>query len=138
MWLVIAAFLASCGGEKGSAAGGAQDPDKAREKDDAAPAGKKWGGWRWKGAHDDCFFKHGGRCYNSMKMACRRAKCGQRECLKDGGAPAQVYCEGDEVNKRSRSAERGDEPASDESDESKKPKKSKKSKKSKKPKKPKK
>jgi len=61
--------------------------------------GKKWGGWRWKGQRDDCFFRIDKGCFESFEKACKAARCGKRKCMKDGGAPARVYCEGDKPDK---------------------------------------
>jgi hypothetical protein len=89
-------LLGACGASEDREA---EEPraKKKRDPDPVSSKGKKWGGWRWKGKGDDCFFMVKQRCYNSIKKACRAAKCKRKDkrCLKDDSAPALVYCQGD-------------------------------------------
>jgi hypothetical protein len=55
--------------------------------------GKHWGGWRYQGARDDCFYVVGRRCFTDEKKACAAAKCKSGECDVSGGGPATVTCE---------------------------------------------
>ena len=92
--VTLAAFLgliAACGG---SGPEGAKSPegDKAAEEEEVPSEGKKWGGWRWKGKRNDCFFIYKNECFSSLKQACRRARCGDAECEHDDSAPAKVSC----------------------------------------------
>jgi hypothetical protein len=54
--------------------------------------GKRWGGWRYAGDRDDCFFLVGRKCYPTEAAACKAAKCGRRKCDVDGAGPATVRC----------------------------------------------
>jgi hypothetical protein len=54
--------------------------------------GKHWGGWRYEGARDDCFFVVGRRCFDDEQRACAAAKCKGGECEIHGGGPATVTC----------------------------------------------
>jgi hypothetical protein len=84
-------------------AGGApprsDEPTTARDKQrreteakgDQAPGGK-WGGWRYTGDRNDCFFVVGRRCFKTEASACAAARCGQHKCEITGGGPASVGC----------------------------------------------
>jgi hypothetical protein len=54
--------------------------------------GKQWGGWRYQGERDDCFFVIGRRCFKTEEAACKAARCGAKKCVVDGGGPASVRC----------------------------------------------
>ena len=74
------------------------DAQKKKKKSDFVPVsekGKKWGGWRWKGKSDDCFYVAKNRCFTELKPACAAAKCGDKACESYGAAPISVICEGD-------------------------------------------
>ena len=62
------------------------------DKDAVSEKGKKWGGWRWKGKRDNCFFVTNNRCFDNEKAACKAAKCGSKACLKKSGAPTKISC----------------------------------------------
>jgi hypothetical protein len=72
--------------------------DRARAEAAASPDepvpgdGKHWGGWRYQGARDDCFFVVGRRCFADQRKACAAAKCKSDECDVTGGGPATVSC----------------------------------------------
>lgn len=103
--LAVAVLLVSgaCGESPG--AKGAQRPqtaaarakaEKADSNEDSVDgAGKKWGGWRYQGRRDDCFFLVGRKCFDSREDACTAARCGKNKCVVDGGGPATVRCESD-------------------------------------------
>jgi hypothetical protein len=55
--------------------------------------GKKWGGWRYQGSRDDCFFLVKRKCFTKRADACAAAKCGKKDCVIEGGGPATVRCE---------------------------------------------
>ena len=107
------AHLAACaGGAANSPASEADDDDSDREeeddkprrgrvksKDDVSEKGKSWGGWRWKGKRNDCFFKSDNQCFDSKKKACKAAGCSTSVCKTDDGAPAQVSCPGKKKKK---------------------------------------
>jgi len=73
--------------------------DRARAEAEAQPEeavsgqGKHWGGWRYQGTRDDCFFVVGRRCFTDEKKACAAARCKGGECRIDGAGPATVTCE---------------------------------------------
>ncbi len=89
--MLLSLLLASCGGSeapKPSAPAAAPPPAKS----ESTPEGKSWGGWRWKGDRDQCFYTLGKRCFADLKSACAAAKCGTAACIHDDGAPASVTC----------------------------------------------
>jgi len=55
--------------------------------------GKHWGGWRYQGSRDDCFFVVGRACFDDEKRACAAARCKSHRCKVEGGGPATVSCE---------------------------------------------
>lgn len=63
---------------------------KANGEDDGGS--KSWGGWRYKGDRNACFFSVAGRCFKTEAAACSAAKCGKKKCTADGGGPAIVSC----------------------------------------------
>lgn len=65
---------------------GAPDPEPVSEE------GKRWGGWRWRGKRDTCFFVYKNRCYTEKRKACAVAGCGKGKCAYRGGGPAEIYC----------------------------------------------
>ena len=94
---VVAPLLAvGCGGEPPRA----DEPKTAREKQrrEAAAHGEadagsgKWGGWRYTGERNECFFVVGLRCFKTEAAACAAAACGKRKCEVTGGGPATVSC----------------------------------------------
>jgi hypothetical protein len=93
---LVAALALGCGGDPPRTG----DPTTAKEKQrrDAAAAGEtasstgKWGGWRYTGQRDDCFFVVGRHCYKTEAAACQAARCGSRKCVVTGGGPASVSC----------------------------------------------
>lgn len=104
--LVVAVLLFSgaCGESPGTTKGAkrpqtaaarakAEKADANEEKVDGA--GKKWGGWRYQGRRDDCFFLVGRKCFDSRDDACTAARCGKKKCVVSGGGPATVRCESD-------------------------------------------
>jgi len=66
---------------------------EARANGDEPAGAKKWGGWRYKGDRDKCFFSLAGRCFKTEEAACSVAKCsGKKKCTATGGGPALVSC----------------------------------------------
>lgn len=87
--MFVGAALPACGG------GGANKDETAAEPgstEKVTEQGKKWGGWRWKGERDDCFFLHDNKCFDSLAKACKAAKCAEGACQHDESAPAKVSC----------------------------------------------
>ena len=76
------------------------EPTTAREKlrressaDGDTPRNPgKWGGWRYTGDRNECFFVIGRRCFKTEAAACAAARCGKRTCETTGGGPAAVSC----------------------------------------------
>lgn len=103
--LVVFGLVGGCGGGEVTARKGAKKPQTAAARARAEKAesteepvddkGKKWGGWRYQGKRDDCFFLVKRKCYDNRADACSAARCGKRQCIVDGGGPATVRCEAD-------------------------------------------
>jgi hypothetical protein len=93
---LLAALTLGCGGDPPRSG----DPQTAKEKQrrEAAAAGEtsssggKWGGWRYTGDRDECFFIVGRKCFKTETAACAAARCGSRKCETTGGGPATVAC----------------------------------------------
>ena len=83
------------GGKDETAAERARREHAESEEGRMSDQGKKWGGWRYKGARDDCFYRVGRRCFVELEAACSAAKCkgkGVKACKVEGGGPAFVSC----------------------------------------------
>jgi hypothetical protein len=92
--------LASDDGDRGDdrprthdAARRARDEAQASGEEPVSSQGKHWGGWRYQGRRDDCFFVVGRRCFDDEKRACAAARCRSHRCKITGGGPATVTCE---------------------------------------------
>ena len=92
---LLASLVLGCGGDPPRSG----DPTTAKEKQrrEAAAAGEtsatgKWGGWRYTGSRDECFFVVGRRCFKTEASACAAARCGKKKCETTGGGPATVAC----------------------------------------------
>lgn len=98
----LALIIAGCGGdEKAHTKSKAPATKKTDESDQdetgtVSSKGKKWGGWRWKGKRDDCFFVYKNNCYTTREDACAAAKCKKGECVFDKSAPAKASCQKDD------------------------------------------
>lgn len=95
--LVCALVAMACGGDPKRS----DEPQTAKEKlrrearadGDDAGGSKSWGGWRYKGERDRCFFIVGSKCFKTEAAACSVAKCkAPKKCRAEGAAPAQVSC----------------------------------------------
>jgi hypothetical protein len=94
--VLVTALALGCGGEPPRS----DEPTTAKEKQrrDAEARGEadgsagKWGGWRYTGDRDECFFVVGRRCFKTEAAACAAARCGKRKCETTGGGPATVAC----------------------------------------------
>jgi hypothetical protein len=82
-WIIVM-FAASCGSSQKDAAVPKGPP--------VVEEGKKWGGWRWRGRREDCFFLHKNACFPSLELACKDAGCSKKTCTYDGKAPPHVTC----------------------------------------------
>ncbi|MDB4962469.1 MAG: hypothetical protein JWP01_2468 [Myxococcales bacterium] len=94
--VVAACAVMACGADPKS-----DEPTTAREKQrreaeasgEADGGSKKWGGWRYKGDRDACFFVLGAKCFKTEAAACQAAKCKKpKKCNAVGAAPATVSC----------------------------------------------
>jgi hypothetical protein len=93
---LLVSLALGCGGDPPRSG----DPTNAREKQrrdaeasgEITPTGGKWGGWRYTGDRQDCFFVVGRRCFKTEAAACAAARCGKRTCEATGGGPAAVAC----------------------------------------------
>lgn len=88
------ALAPACGG---NGKDGSTGPEAEEEAEPVPEEGKDWGGWRWKGRRQDCFFVYKNRCFAELEKACRAARCEKKgkECVKDDAAPANVSCKGE-------------------------------------------
>jgi hypothetical protein len=93
---LVASLALGCGGSPTRS----DEPTTAKEKQqrDAEASGEadrtsgKWGGWRYTGDRNDCFFVVGRRCFKTEASACAAARCGKKNCETSGGGPATVAC----------------------------------------------
>jgi hypothetical protein len=63
----------------------------ASTEDEVPDDGKAWGGWRYEGARDDCFYVVERKCFVTLDEACTFAEC-EAGCDTDGAGPATVTC----------------------------------------------
>lgn len=68
------------------------DPDEGKDKNPVSEKGKNWGGWRWKGKRDNCFYVQENKCFETEALACKAAACGDKKCVVEEGAPSEVTC----------------------------------------------
>ncbi len=92
LFSVSLALASSCGGGQETSKAGPDKGDDDSEDAEVSEKGKKWGGWRWKGKRNDCFFVYKNECFSKLNKACRKAKCAKDECGHDESAPAKVSC----------------------------------------------
>ena len=93
---ILLVLCAACAGPRTDS----KEPQTAREKQlqEARAKGEldvptgKWGGWRYQGDRDDCFYVVGRRCFKTKKLACAAAHCALDRCGVVGGGPASVKC----------------------------------------------
>jgi hypothetical protein len=92
---VALVLLVACGGSTVSS----DEPQTAKEKQlrEAKAAGDtnagKWGGWRYQGDRNECFYVVGRRCFKNENAACQAARCkAPKKCDVVGGGPATVGC----------------------------------------------
>ena len=70
----------------------AKVPEAEDTGDDVSEKGKKWGGWRWQGDRDNCYFAFKNTCFATQEAACKEAACENDGCQVAEGAPARVSC----------------------------------------------
>jgi len=90
--------LIACGGsarpssgKDETAAQRARREAAAAGDDDVSSQGKAWGGWRYAGDRDKCFFVVGRQCFDDLRAACKAARC-DKDCRTEGGGPATIRC----------------------------------------------
>ena len=71
---------------------GSEAVRESEDPDAVARGGKKWGGWRYDGSRDECFFLVKRKCFATEAAACKAAGCGRGKCAVSGGGPATVTC----------------------------------------------
>jgi len=99
--LVLALLLTvgACGGERTGGPGPRRAAAKTSTTTKEAPEerdsdkGKKWGGWRYQGSRDDCYYRFKRRCFTKRADACSAARCGKKQCTLDGAGPVIVTCQ---------------------------------------------
>jgi hypothetical protein len=99
---VLIASLIACAGtstrstaKDESAAERARREAKAAGEDDVSSQGKAWGGWRYTGSRDECFYVVGRKCFAELRDACKAAGCRSAkpaQCRVQGGGPASISC----------------------------------------------
>jgi hypothetical protein len=99
--LALASLIAcgfGCSGGDNKADNG---PTTAKEKQqrEAEASGevdgknKKWGGWRYQGDRNECFYVVGRKCFKTENAACQAAHCKvPSKCETTGGGPATISC----------------------------------------------
>jgi len=93
---LIASLIAGCGGspprnDEPTTAKEKQRREAAAERD--TDSGGKWGGWRYQGDRNECFYVVGRRCFKNENAACQAAHCkSPKKCDIVGGGPATVGC----------------------------------------------
>ncbi|MBP9089254.1 MAG: hypothetical protein KBG15_24240 [Kofleriaceae bacterium] len=98
VWIVATLLaLSACGGPEIDPKAPQTAAERARleaaEKGELPPKGKTWGGWRYQGDRNECFFTVGRKCFKTEKSACTAAKCGKAtKCISIGAAPASISC----------------------------------------------
>lgn len=69
--------------------------EATREVADAEPVarqGKHWGGWRYAGEREACYYVVGRQCFADKADACKAAGCKRDRCRERGAGPATVTC----------------------------------------------
>jgi hypothetical protein len=90
LWLLL---VCACGGSNpGEGSEPADDQEEVKPAERPSAEGKQWGGWRWKGKRDDCFFVVKNKCFDNQAEACAAAGCDEDRCKLTGGGPAKVSC----------------------------------------------
>ncbi len=96
-WLATVCLVVGCGGTTKVSP---DEPQTAKEKQrreaeakgEVTPTGGKWGGWRYTGDRNECFYVVGRRCFKTEAAACSAARCSKKKCEVTGGGPATVSC----------------------------------------------
>jgi len=95
--------LIGCGGSTPTSSGPRDETAAERGRREAAASGetdvgnqgRSWGGWRYSGTRDACFYVVGRTCFDALPAACKAASCqsaAPEHCRTEGGGPATVRC----------------------------------------------
>ena len=94
--VVMSALLAACGSTTADPEGVTTAAEKQRalaKQDGEYSDGQKWGGWKYQGDRDTCFYRVGRKCYSKKDKACAAAGCkAPKACELEGAGPAMVVC----------------------------------------------
>lgn len=102
--VALGLLVTACSAPSGPGGTGQTAAERARSEHAASgeaavdDKGKQWGGWRYRGSRDECFFVVGRTCFKDVEAACKAAKCknakgkGAKACKVTGGGPATVSC----------------------------------------------
>ena len=92
---LVLACVVGCGGsqadKKEPQTAKQKQLQEARAKGEVDKSNSKWGGWRYTGNRDDCFYVIGRKCFKTKDDACNTCKKGAK-CEVVGGGPATVTC----------------------------------------------
>lgn len=96
---LVIVSLCACGGYGSGPPGPRTAAERAAAEREASTEeavsgeGKAWGGWRYQGARDDCFYVVERRCFTTLADACTAAACEDgHACTTTGAGPAVVAC----------------------------------------------
>ncbi len=89
-------FVSACGGKAGNPSKETAPTAPKAESSTVSSKGKSWGGWRWKGDRDKCYYSYKRQCFTSKSKACRKAGCKTNKCLVTEAVPAKVSCPSNE------------------------------------------
>ncbi len=92
-------LIASCGPAPQKDASSPAEPAEKKprrstyeEKEAVSEKGKQWGGWRWEGKREDCFYTVKRKCFVKKADACEAAGCSGKQCTGDSSAPVKISC----------------------------------------------
>jgi hypothetical protein len=93
---LVALVFGSCGPYSSEPAGPRTAAERAAAEraastEEPVPEGKAWGGWRYQGKRDDCFYVVERECFATLAEACEATTC-EHGCDSRGAGPAIVHC----------------------------------------------
>jgi hypothetical protein len=104
--LVLIAWMLGCGGPQ-SMESSSDEPRTAKDKQlreaksrgEVEKSPRRWGGWRYQGDREDCYYVVARSCFKKQAAACQAAHCSApRKCVVDGAGPAIVSCRAPKEN----------------------------------------
>ena len=66
---LLFALLGACGADGKGRTGSPETGEEAK----VSETGKRWGGWRWKGDRDRCYYIFRNHCFETQTAACKAA-----------------------------------------------------------------